>query len=271
MGHPEHPDNFYNLSYCVSLRLRGGRANGPESAGEGPNMPQRREKEATLTDMIIGSSDSGAESEDEITTADAQSLRTLVRRHAFTPEERRQFWAEWHNDTQWANVTLLPIIHGEEEPEEVQWEQERQHGDLNHYRRTFVPTPKYLAWKATQHQRAAELEFARQQAIQSADDISMTSSYTSESEPNWYYANTDEGERLLMWRAAYGGGSRGGKAYEPMRSAEGLLYDNDIDPGDLEAPLPQVKHTWGGEDVQHIVVLSFTRFTGTKKQKKYAY
>ena len=33
-----------------------------------------------------------------------------------------------------------------------QWEEERKHGDLLTYRRTWMPTPKYLAWKARQDQ-----------------------------------------------------------------------------------------------------------------------
>ena len=188
-------------------------------------------------------------------------LRAALRATALTPEERASFFEQWQDDSRWTNLTLMPLTHGEEMPEELQWEQERLHGDLALYRRTFIPTPTYLKWKASEDARAAAAEVARLGALASADDITMSSSATSDSEPNWYFQHTDEGQRRLMFRPQYSDPRFPGcgKAYVPFTTEDGTAYadTNGIDPGDLGCG-EEVTHSVFGEtsaDVDAIVDL----------------
>ena len=233
----------------VALR-GGGQGAGIVSPGEGPRAP-RLPDPPSLLDVVAGTGTEMSESDahSDAMPQEDMNFRTELRRYALSPEEQEEFFAQLHNDSQWANVSLLPLFFGEETPEEIQWEQERQHGDLNLYRRSWVPTPKYLAWKAVQDKLAAERELARTEAIQSADEISMSSSATSDSEPNWFFTHTDEGDRHLMWRPAYGKHVGGGDAYVPLDVDRSEL----IDPGDMNQELPRLRFEWMGEDVQDIV------------------
>lgn len=236
-----------------SLRLRGGgKHDSMASRHEGPRAP-RLPVPPSLEDALTGTDKQATV---EMSDSDASSdnihegnFRAELRRNALSPQEQEEVFAQWHDDSRWANVSLCPLFHGEETPEEIQWEQERLHGDLNLYRRSWVPTPKYLAWKAAQDKLVAEQELARTEAIQSADEISMTSSATSDSEPNWYFTHTDEGQRLLMWRPAYGKQLGGGDAYVPLDVDRSAL----IDPGATDQDPPPLKFEWMGEDVQDIV------------------
>jgi len=236
-----------------ALQLRGGDADGAAGnpSPEGPLAPRpgRAADRPSLLDAVAGPELPDAGDGDSDSVPEDRNFRAALRQHALTTEERDDFFAQLYNDTRWANVTLCPLLHGEETPEEIQWEEERLHGDLNLYRRTWVPTPKFLAWKAAEDRRAAELELARAEAIQSADEISMSSSATSDSEPNWYFANTDEGERRLMWRPAYGKQEGGGDAYIPFPADRADL----IDPSSPDEELPAVRFEWMGQDVRDIV------------------
>lgn len=227
------------------LPLRGGKASSDETASEGPQ--QRRpgtRKKVSWNDVITGP-DNTEEGSSEFDEEDYGHVKSVLRRNALNPEQREDFFAQLHNDSQWANVTLLPLQFGPETVEEIQWEQERHHGDLNLYRRTWVPTPKYLAWKAKEDQSAAEAELARKEAIASADDMSMSSSATSDSEPNWYFENTEEGDRRLMWRPQYGAGPGAGKKYVPFTEPDGSPYNltQHIDPGNMEEDIPEGRNS----------------------------
>ena len=97
-------------------------------------------------------------------------VRAALRATALTPEERASFFEQWQDDSRWTNLTLMPLTHGEEMPEELQWEQERLHGDLALYRRTFIPTPTYLKWKASEDARAAARSSSSQRFISFSSD-----------------------------------------------------------------------------------------------------
>jgi hypothetical protein len=45
--------------------------------------------------------------------------KAALRRNYLTREEQEEFWAEYHNDTYWANLTLRPLARGAEDTEEV--------------------------------------------------------------------------------------------------------------------------------------------------------
>lgn len=83
---------------------------------------------------------------------------------------------------------------------EIQWEQERLHGDLNKYRHSLEPSEKYVLWKLRE-EKEDELEKVRKQdLIQCADDISISledEDNLIDAEPNYYINGRGE----TMWRA----------------------------------------------------------------------
>ena len=102
-----------------------------------------------------------------------------------TDEETIQLINEWDNDTHWANVSLLPLNFGDPTPEEIQWEEERLHGDLIAYRNTGVPSAKWRTWRAAEDERKAAGAAARRNALRSAEELSLPSEWSEDAEPNW--------------------------------------------------------------------------------------
>jgi hypothetical protein len=237
--------------------LRGGSAGLVDDTGdgEGPRAPRSSRwlnGDTSFEEMLLRPpTQSGGDQDSSDSDADEDNLniKAALRRNYLTREEQEEFWAEYHNDTYWANLTLRPLARGAEDTEEErQWEEERLHGDLLTYRRTFVPTPKYLAWKARQEQLALEAELARRNAIECARDLSMSDSATSDSEGNWYFVNTDEGLRYPLCRPQHGQGPDNGTRYGQM-----INYDPSFDPGALDAQGPELSFSYMGQDVQEIV------------------
>lgn len=46
-----------------------------------------------------------------------EKKKAALRRNFLTREEQEEFWAEYHNDTEWANLTLRPLARGEDTEE----------------------------------------------------------------------------------------------------------------------------------------------------------
>jgi hypothetical protein len=102
-----------------------------------------------------------------------------------TDEDVTELIAEWDNETQWANATLLPLFFGESTPEEVHWEEERLYGDLIFYRNNGVPSEKWKKWRAAEDERNAAVAAERRAAMRSAEDLSLPSEWSDDDEPNW--------------------------------------------------------------------------------------
>ena len=102
-----------------------------------------------------------------------------------TDDEVDQIIAEWDNDTQWANATLPPLLFGDPTPEEIHWEEERLHGDLNVFRHTGQPSAKWREWRAAEDARAAAQVAAQQAALRSAEELPLPSEWSDDAEPNW--------------------------------------------------------------------------------------
>ena len=138
--------------------------------------------------------------ESEEMRSDEEHFKHRRPRTRFTEEELTEIQNLWENDTHWANVSLCPLAFGEETEDEIQWEMERLHGNLNEFRRTGEPTQTFLAWKAEDDKRKLEDERIRLANMQTADEIEVSSEFWSEDEPSWFISPTGD----TMWRPLNG-------------------------------------------------------------------
>lgn len=105
---------------------------------------------------------------------------------------------QWENDTQWANATLEPLydpILDRDTPFELQWEEERKHGDLNYYRRNGQMSEKYKAWKQSQEDERRAEKDRNGKVVCCADDMDMSEENETHNDPNWY--ENSDGQIML--------------------------------------------------------------------------